>query len=122
MNLKGEYELLISIELPDGTFVPIDKMVKFTLNNNYDTLKYLTSYTFVKYFDSTDYGCLYTEDGVEWIRDYFIRQGYIEKDWHEIKNKEQIIKELNMFTEWSEEYINNEDKYLREVKLNVLTD
>lgn len=120
MKLKGEYELVINVELPDGTYVAINKMVYFCLNENYEVIQRLIDYKDIEYFDDSVYGCLQTEKDIYWIRNYFINQGYVEKDWYKILNREKIIEELTLFRDWSEEYLNNSAKYDRDVKIDML--
>lgn len=122
MKLKGEYKLHINVELPNGTLTPIQNLIDFFYEHNYEVISNLTKSQDTKYFDSTKYGCITTESSYEWIRDYLVDVGYVLKSNDEILNREKVLETLHLFNGWSKDYINNSNEYIRQVKIDMINE
>ena len=122
MKLKGEYKLHINVELPNGTLIPMQNLIDFFYEDNYEVISNLTQYPDMTYFDATSYGCITTEANYKWLRDYFIEVGYVAKSNDEILNREELINTLRLLSDWAEDYLNNSKEYIRQVKIDMLNE
>lgn len=120
MELKGKYELVVEVKLPDGTYTPIQNLIDFCLNDNQEVYGTLNQYLSIEYFDATGYGCLQTERNSQWIKNYFINVGVLSNVNDKILERDSLIHDLYNFRDWAIEYLNNSEKYIRDVKIDML--
>ena len=117
MELVGEYIFKLYYILPDGSKIDIDRLINFSLNDNYEVLDFFNRVRDDLYFDSTDYGCL----DVEYIEiEKSFRKIGIINDFCKILDSEKLKEYLIKFSKDSVELINNKESYIRDAKLNKI--
>jgi len=116
MKLVGEYIYKLYYILPDGSKIDIDRLINFSLNDNYRTLKDFTNYKGL-YFDASSYGILEVE--YYEIESAFKSIGIID-DFCKILDFERVKEYLIKFDSDATELTNNKNSYIRETKLNKI--
>jgi hypothetical protein len=116
MKLVGEYIYKVYYILPDGSKIDINRLINFSLNDNYGALKDFTNYKGL-YFDATSYGILEVE--YYEIESAFKSIGIID-DFCKILDVERVKEYLIEFDRDATELINNKNSYIRETKLNKI--
>ena len=116
MELIGEYIYKVYYILPDGSKIDIDRLINFSLNDNYGALKDFTNYKGL-YFDATSFGILEVE--YYEIENAFKSIGIIDK-FCEILDAEKVKDYLIKFDKDATELIDNKESYIRETKLNKI--
>lgn len=117
MKLTGEYVFKVYYELPDGSKIDIDRLINFSLNDNYECIRDINGG--MNYFDSTLNGCLEVE--YYEITNCFRKLGVIDKG-NRIVNKDIVIEYLTQFDKDAEELINNKKAYIRKTKIETIID
>jgi hypothetical protein len=112
MKLVGDYIYRVYYLLPDGSKIDIDRLIDFSLNDNYEAVDRLDDHP---YFDCTIYGCL-EEEYIE-ITKCFKKMSLID-DFCKIIDKDKIEEYLNDFTKDATKLINDKESYIRETRIN----
>lgn len=118
MKLTGEYVFKVYYELPDGSKIDIDRLINFSLNDNYECISLINSGMI--FFDSSSNGGLLEVEYYE-ITNCFRKLGVIDKG-NRIVNKDIVIEYLTQFDKDAEELINNQKAYIRKIKIETIID